>query len=71
MRNHIVAKSAPKAKLNLTRRQADLFQKIILIGNRMSDALSELDRKMLLPKESAKLITKWGKLMVKLAKMLV
>ena len=71
MRNHIVTKSAPKAKLNLTRRQADLFQKIILMGNRMSDALSELDRKMLLPKESAKLITKWGKLMVKLAKMLI
>ena len=71
MRNHSVAKSAPKAKLNLTRRQADLFQKIILMGNRMSDALSELDRKMLLPKESAKLIVKWGKLMVKLANMLI
>ena len=71
MRNDIVAKSTPKAKLNLTRRQADLFQKIILIGNRMSDTLSELDRKMLLPKEAAKLISKWGNLMVKLAKMLV
>lgn len=64
-----LSKSSPK--LNLTRRQAELFQRIILVGNRMSDTLSALDKTMSLPRDAAKLVHKWQKLMITLANMLI
>lgn len=69
MSKHSLSKTS--SKLNLTRRQIELFQKMILIGNQMSEALSALDRKGLVPKNSAKLARKWGDLMVQLVKMLI
>jgi len=69
MDRYNLSKSTPK--LNFSRRQAELFQQIILVGNKMSDALSALDQKLLLPKKTAKLVRKWQDLMVKLANMLI
>ncbi|MBA2655296.1 MAG: hypothetical protein H0U71_09585 [Gammaproteobacteria bacterium] len=63
--------SKSTSKLNLTRRQIEIFQKIILVGNEMSDALSALDKMMLLPKDSSKLIRKWQDLMIRLVNLLI
>lgn len=63
--------SKSTSKLNLTRRQLEVFQKIILVGNQMSEALSALDKKMMMPKTSAKLVQKWQDLMIRLVNMLI
>jgi hypothetical protein len=63
--------SKTTSKLNLSRRQTELFQQIILVGNRMSDLLSALEDKISLPKNSGKLSRSWQDLMIRLAKMLI
>jgi hypothetical protein len=68
--------SLPKnsSKLNFTRRQAELFQKIILAGNRMAELLAQLEFRLIQPakaKEADKLIKKWPDLMMQLAKMII
>lgn len=62
------------SKLNLTRRQAALFQKIILAGNQMAELLAQLEFRYIQPtkvKEANKLIKRWSNLMVQLAKMVI
>jgi hypothetical protein len=63
--------SKSTSKLNLTRRQTEIFQKVILVGNQMSEVLSTLEEKGLLPKASVKLVQKWQSLMMKLVNILI
>jgi hypothetical protein len=59
------------AKLNLSRRQIILFQKIIIVGNQMSKALGcQRDGAISSPKNGAKISKRWNNLMVQLVKML-
>ena len=58
------------SKLNLSHRQIALFQKIILAGNQMAEALSRHDDTVTLPKNGTKLTQRWSNLMVQLVKML-
>lgn len=59
------------SKLNLTRRQTSLFQKIILVGNQMSEMLAELEFRAVQPKAAKKLSERWCRLMARLVKMLI
>jgi hypothetical protein len=63
--------SKKSSKLNLSRRHAELFQEIILVGNNMSDLISSLENKISLPKSTIQLARKWQDLMVRLALLLV
>jgi hypothetical protein len=59
------------AKLYLSRRQINLFQKIILVGNQMSKALGcQGDAAISSAKNGAKLSKRWDNLMVQLVKLL-
>jgi hypothetical protein len=58
------------SKLNVSRRQTALFQKIILAGNHMAKELNHLNEQSLLPKRTKKLARRWGGLMVELVEML-
>jgi hypothetical protein len=63
--------SKKSSKLNLTRRHAEIFQEMILIGNHMSDFIASLEKKISAPKSSIQLARKWKFLMVRLAKLLI
>lgn len=71
MANRSLSKS--KEELKLTRRQTELFQRMIITGNRMCNLLSDLRSDSLYIgqlKEAKKLINKWSKLMLELVTML-
>jgi hypothetical protein len=57
--------------LNISRRQTALFQRTILAGNRMAEALISLDKQSSLPKSAAKSAKRWGDLMVELVEVLL
>lgn len=62
------------SKLNLTRQQTSLFQKIILVGNQMAELLAQLEVRLIQPakvREANKLVRRWSDLMTKLAKMII
>jgi hypothetical protein len=62
------------SKLNLTRQQTLLFQKIILVGNQMAELLAQLEFRLIQPakvREADKLVRRWSDLMTKLAKMII
>lgn len=65
--------SKSSSKLNLTRRQTYVFQKIIFVGNQMAELLARLEFKITHParvKEATKLAKRWSSLMIQLAKLL-
>lgn len=57
--------SKSSSKLNLSRRQTDLFQRIILVGNQMAKAMRP--RHQLPAPDREKLKRKWDDLTVELA----
>jgi hypothetical protein len=59
------------SKLNLSRRQAALFQRIILSGNKMAETLNHFDSMYTLPKSALRPSRQWSHLMVQLAKTLL
>jgi hypothetical protein len=59
------------SKLNLTESQSTLFQKIILAGNNMADALNVLEYRKLLPRQFFGLSKQWANLMSELADILI
>jgi hypothetical protein len=59
------------SKLNLTDSQSTLFQKIILAGNDMADALKVLEYRKLLPRQFFDLSQQWAKLMGELVNILI
>lgn len=63
--------SKSRSKLNLTRRQISIFQKIILLGNQMAEMLADLEFRAIEPKVAIKLAGRWSKLMVQLVKILI
>jgi hypothetical protein len=58
------------SNLNLSRRQTELFQQIICVGNKMSKVMDP-NHPLPMPADRAKLARKWSHLMVELAKMLL
>jgi hypothetical protein len=52
----------PSSNLNLSRRQTELFQQIILLGNQMSKVLNP-KHPLPMPEDRAKLRRKWSNLM--------
>jgi hypothetical protein len=69
MASGIVSKRT--SKLNLSRRQVALFQKIILVGSQMAGIIIDSGDSAMLPKGAAKCAQKWGDLMVQLANTLL
>jgi len=62
------------SKLNLTKYQISLFQKMIYVGNQMVELLAELETGVIRPtmlKRAKKLIKKWSDLAVSLVNILI
>ena len=64
MAEKIVTKRS--SKLNLSRRQVALMQKIIFVGSQMAGLINQSGNEAL-PKAAARYAQEWGDLMVKLA----
>ena len=65
--------SLPKrsSKLNLSRRQIALFQKVILIGSQMAGVINASSHHFDLPKSATRYAQEWSELMVQLANALL
>lgn len=69
MAQKIVTKRS--TKLNLSRRQVALFQKIIFVGSQMAGILNHSSEHAVMPKSGTRYATEWGDLMVQLANTLL
>ncbi|MBA2653738.1 MAG: hypothetical protein H0U71_01565 [Gammaproteobacteria bacterium] len=69
MAQKIVSKRS--SKMNLSRHQVALFQKIIFVGSQMAGLINQANGQSVLPKMATRYAQKWSDLMVQLAKTLL
>lgn len=69
MAQKIVTKRS--SKLNLSRRQVALFQKVIFVGSQMAGMINHSQQHSVIPKNATKYAMEWGDLMFQLANTLL